>query len=66
MLTRFSPSTRYDVALLYLDQSSWDLDAAVEAYLDDEKWEKDHPKHDRPRRKGKSTVGMRRFVGSTA
>ena len=34
---------RYNVALLYLDQSKYDLDAAVEAYLADENWERDHP-----------------------
>ncbi|KAF7549582.1 hypothetical protein G7046_g8304 [Stylonectria norvegica] len=33
----------YDVALLYLEQSSYDLEAASEAYLDDELWEKEHP-----------------------
>ena len=36
-------SLRYDVALLYLQQADYDLDRAVEAYLEDEKWEKDHP-----------------------
>lgn len=36
-------SLRYDIALLYLQQSDYDLDRAVEAYLEDEKWEKDHP-----------------------
>lgn len=34
---------RYNVALLYLEQSKYDLDAAVEAYLADDKWERDHP-----------------------
>lgn len=36
-------SLRYDVALLYLQQADYDLDCAVEAYLEDEKWEKEHP-----------------------
>lgn len=49
----------YDIALLYLKQVDYDVDAAVEAYLSDEKWEKEHPmeanvkgkrKDDRPRR----------------
>ena len=34
---------RYDVALLYLQQADYDLDRAVAAYLEDEKWEKEHP-----------------------
>ena len=34
---------RYDIALLYLQQSDYDLSFAVEAYLADEKWEKEHP-----------------------
>ncbi|KAI9675645.1 MAG: hypothetical protein M1817_001012 [Caeruleum heppii] len=33
----------YDVALLYLKQSNYDLDLAVETYRADEKWEKEHP-----------------------
>ncbi|MCJ1469029.1 hypothetical protein MMC07_007661 [Pseudocyphellaria aurata] len=33
----------YNVALLYLEQSKYDLDAAVEAYLADDKWEREHP-----------------------
>ncbi|KAL8995194.1 MAG: hypothetical protein Q9169_005027 [Polycauliona sp. 2 TL-2023] len=35
--------SEYDVALLYLDQAKYDLDAAVEAYMADEQWERDHP-----------------------
>lgn len=34
---------RYDVAVLYLQQSDYDLDLAVETYLADEKWDKEHP-----------------------
>lgn len=34
---------RYDIALLYLEQSDYNLGLAVEAYLADEKWEKEHP-----------------------
>lgn len=34
---------RYDIAVLYLQQTNYDLDGAVEAYLADEKWEKEHP-----------------------
>lgn len=34
---------RYDIALLYLQQSEYNLGLAVEAYKADEKWEKEHP-----------------------
>ncbi len=37
------PRLRYDIALLYLEQVGYELDGAVEAYLADENWEKDHP-----------------------
>ncbi|KAL9040222.1 MAG: hypothetical protein Q9180_002047 [Flavoplaca navasiana] len=33
----------YNVAVLYLEQAKYELDAAVEAYLADEQWERDHP-----------------------
>lgn len=33
----------YDIAELYLKQADYDLDAAVEAYLADEEWERRHP-----------------------
>jgi hypothetical protein len=33
----------YDVAVLYLEQHSYDLDIATEAYISDEEWEKSHP-----------------------
>lgn len=65
-------SGRYDIALLYLQQAEWDLDAAMEAYKDDERWELEHPLEARQRVKnGKvgmrgvqaKEVGMRRFVG---
>jgi len=55
----------YDVALLYLDQADYDLRAAVEAYKDDERWEKEHPRQSSAIRKGKTRfeVGRRRFTG---
>lgn len=34
---------RYDVALLYLEEAEYDLNAAVNAHLMDELWEKEHP-----------------------
>ena len=42
-VTSIPMTLRYDVALLYLQQADYDLDHAVEAYLEDEKWEKEHP-----------------------
>ena len=33
----------YDIALLYLKQADYNLDVAVEAYISDEKWEREHP-----------------------
>ncbi|KAM5364734.1 hypothetical protein ACJZ2D_011385 [Fusarium nematophilum] len=33
----------YDVAVLYLEQSDYDLGAAVTTYLDDDRWEREHP-----------------------
>lgn len=66
-LTSIPIHLRYDVALLYLQQSDWDLDIAVEAYKEDERWEKEHPLEAKQRlKKGKTAMdaGMRRFVGS--
>jgi hypothetical protein len=65
------PSLRYDVALLYLNQEEWHLEAAIDAYRDDERWEKEHPLEGSKRTKpggSKSarTAGMRRFVGSSS
>ncbi|KJZ74097.1 hypothetical protein HIM_06546 [Hirsutella minnesotensis 3608] len=34
----------YDIALLYLEQSGYDLGAAVESYIEDDIWEGSHPK----------------------
>ena len=44
---------RYDVALLYLEQADYDLDAATEAYKEDERWEKEHPLQASAKGKGK-------------
>ena len=64
------PRLRYDVALLYLQQAEWELETAIEAYREDERWEKEHPLEAKAKaKKGKrpadtpKTVGMRRFVG---
>lgn len=69
MLTSVPPSLRYDVALLYLKNADWDLDAAIDAYREDEQWEKDHPlEAQQQAKKGKSasSVGRRRFLGSSS
>jgi len=60
-----SPKYRYDVALLYLKQVDYDLEAAIEAYKDDERWEKEHPMEANIKGKGKTrqSVGRRRFTG---
>lgn len=66
MLTSVPPRLRYDVALLYLKQSDWNLENAIEAYREDEQWEKEHPLEAKQKaKKGKSAkdTGMRRFVG---
>lgn len=60
----FAPKYRYDVALLYLKQVDYDLEAAIEAYKDDERWEKEHPIEANVKGKGKRyDVGRRRFTG---
>jgi len=55
---------RYDVALLYLEQVNYDLEAAIEAYKDDEQWKKDHPMEvGKGKSKTRHSVGKRRFTG---
>jgi hypothetical protein len=63
MLTKYS----YDIALLYLEQTDYDLDAAIELYRDDERWEKEHPMKANVKGKGKTRqdVGKRRYTGQT-
>lgn len=57
---------RYDVALLYLDQTEYNLEAAIEAYREDERWEKEHPLDTNSKnKKTAKSAGMRRFVGSS-
>ncbi|OAA32910.1 hypothetical protein AAL_00375 [Moelleriella libera RCEF 2490] len=44
-IRRFMTSCKvsdYDAAVLYLEQSGYSLDESVEAYLEDEAWERDH------------------------
>lgn len=49
---------RYDVALLYLKQSDYNLDEAIEAFRADERWEKENPMG--PMMKGKASQSQRR------
>ncbi|KAL9128192.1 MAG: hypothetical protein Q9217_003092 [Psora testacea] len=51
----------YDIALLYLQQANYDLDAAVEAYLADVKWEEDHPMAELAKGKKVQRSERRRF-----
>jgi len=46
----------YDIALLYLKQSEYNLELAIAAYKEDEKWEKEHPLE--AAKKGKSPVSQ--------
>lgn len=48
----------YDVALLYLEQSKFDLDAAMEAHFADEAWERANPQ-------GKQRAGWRNGIGAS-
>ncbi|KAF2274667.1 uncharacterized protein EI97DRAFT_434904 [Westerdykella ornata] len=58
----------YDVALLYLQQADYDLDSALAAYREDERWEKDHPLEAAKKGKSKSGPwGLRKWtLGGTA
>lgn len=38
-----SPRYRYEVALLYLKQADYNLEEAIGAYKEDERWEQEHP-----------------------
>jgi hypothetical protein len=53
------------VALLYLKEVDYDLEAAIEAYKDDERWEKEHPLEANLKGKGKTRydAGRRRYTG---
>ena len=53
----------YDVALLYLEQAMYDLDMAVERYLDDEKWEKEHPIQAASRERGQKQERRKKLAG---
>lgn len=53
----------YDVALLYLDQASYDLDKAVGAYQADELWEQEHSLAAAKKGKTKASTSSRRKWG---
>ena len=50
---------------MYLKEVDYDLEAAIEAFKDDERWEKEHPIVSNVKGKGKTRndVGRRRFTG---
>ncbi|KAJ8610273.1 hypothetical protein MRB53_038676 [Persea americana] len=54
----------YDVAELYMKQADGDVEAAIEAYRADEKWEKENPYHSKV--KGKEVTARRKPPGSGA
>lgn len=53
------PALRYDVAVLYLKQTDYDLDMAIEAYKEDERWERENPMQS-AKKKGKASQAPRR------
>lgn len=57
--------SEYDVAVLYLEQSNYDLEAATIAYTADEEWEASHPVEGSARGKGavRGSGGMGRSRG---
>lgn len=59
-VTSIPMNLRYDVALLYLQQSHYNLNLAVEAYLEDEKWEKENPMEGSSKGKTKPKPGRRK------
>ncbi|KAH7128306.1 hypothetical protein B0J11DRAFT_431418 [Dendryphion nanum] len=56
----------YDVALMYLQQSDYDLDQAMEAFKADEKWEIEHPleaaRHGKAKAKAPQALGRRKWA----
>ncbi|KAL8656722.1 MAG: hypothetical protein Q9210_000063 [Variospora velana] len=55
----------YDIALLYLDQAQYDVDSAVESYLSDEKWEREHPLTSSSKGKSAPSRSRRKFGTQT-
>lgn len=55
-LMRLSPKYRYELALIYLKQSHYDLEKAIAAYMEDERWESEHPLKSSGGNKGKTAL----------
>lgn len=55
----------YDAALSYLKLADYDLDTAILAFKDDERWEKEHPLEGGTKGRGKlkHVLGRRGFTG---
>lgn len=55
------------MAVLYLQQTDYDLDQAIKAYKADEQWEKEHPMEAAKKGKLKATQvsGKRRWFGGS-
>lgn len=60
-LSSVSRHLRYDIALLYLQQANYDLGNAVESYLADEKWEREHPIEGSSNGRASQKPGRRKF-----
>ncbi|KAK3340799.1 hypothetical protein B0H65DRAFT_430404 [Neurospora tetraspora] len=54
----------YDVAVLYLEGCGFDVEQAVKALRDDERWEREHPLRDGDQGRG-TTKGKGRVMGRT-
>jgi hypothetical protein len=50
--------SEYDVAVLYLEQSDYDVEAATIAYIADEEWEASHPVEGAPGKKAARVGGI--------
>jgi demethoxyubiquinone hydroxylase (CLK1/Coq7/Cat5 family) len=62
-LHSFARKYRYDVALLYLNEVDYNLEAAIEAYKDDEKEHPIEAANVKGKGKTRNNVGRRRFTG---
>ena len=61
-MSSVAPHLRYDVAVLYLEQTDYDLDAAIQTYKEDERWEKEHPHASSSKGKAKDRKTKKRGV----
>jgi hypothetical protein len=57
---KLTPLDRYDVALLYLEQASYNLEQAITAFKADEDWEKEHSLEAAKKGKAKDSRGSGR------